>query len=403
MTRSSRQRHVLIIVENLPVPFDRRVWLEAQALRDAGYKVSVICPKMKGYTQSREELDGISIYRHPLPYEADRHALGFVVEYGLAFLWELLLAWKIFLTRRFDIIHACNPPDNIFVVALTFRLFGVKFVFDQHDINPELYIAKYGQTGPLYHVLLWLERMTYRTAHVVISTNESYREIAMRRGGKRPEDVHVVRSAPDIGEFREVSRLPELKRGRSYLVVYLGVMGKQEGVDLLLESIRQIVQQGGRTDITFTLIGSGPERPALEQMAAQMGLGDFVVFTGRIPDEELLRYLSTADVCVNPDRVNEMNDKSTMNKIMEYMAIGKPIVQFEMKEGRYSAQESSLYAKPNDAADFADKILKLLDDEAARERMGQFGRNRMEQQLDWRFSKAALVRAYAQLGADMSA
>jgi glycosyltransferase involved in cell wall biosynthesis len=388
---------VLIIVENLPVPFDRRVWLEAQALRDAGYRVSVICPKMKGFTRSREELDGISIYRHPLPYEADRHALGFLLEYGLAFTWELLLAWKVYLTHGIDIIHACNPPDNIFLVALTLRIFGVKFVFDQHDINPELYIAKYHRTGPLYHVLLWFERMTFKTAHMVISTNESYREIAIRRGGKRPGQVHVVRSAPDITSFRPVAPEPSLKRGRQYLVVYLGVMGKQEGVDLLLEAARHIINHRRRTDISFTLVGSGPERPALEALALELGLSEHVVFTGRIPDEELLRHLSTADICVNPDLVNEMNDKSTMNKIMEYMAVAKPIVQFEMKEGRYSAGEASLYARPNDPIDFADKILQLLDDPAARQRMGAYGRERMETALDWRFSKAALTNAYSQL------
>jgi glycosyltransferase involved in cell wall biosynthesis len=397
MTAMRRPRHVLIIVENLPVPFDRRVWLEAQALRDAGYNVSVICPKMKGFTKSREELDGISVYRHPLLYEADRHALGFLVEYGVAFMWELFLAWRVFLSRGIDIIHACNPPDNIFLVALTFRLFGVKFVFDQHDINPELYIAKYHKTGPLYSALLWFERMTYKSAHLVISTNESYREIAMRRGGKKPEDVHVVRSAPDTSTFRSVPADESQKRGRKYLVVYLGVMGKQEGVDLLLEAIRHIVQQHERTDISFTLVGSGPERAALENAAAELQLSDYVTFTGRIPDSELLVYLSTADICVNPDRVNEMNDKSTMNKIMEYMAVGKPIVQFEMKEGRYSAQDASLYAKANDPIDFADKMLQLLDDPAARERMGAFGRERMETALDWRFSKIALVKAYRQL------
>ncbi|MGI8905305.1 MAG: glycosyltransferase family 4 protein [Candidatus Sumerlaeaceae bacterium] len=397
MSSRVKPRHVLIIVENLPVPFDRRVWLEAQALRDAGYGVSVICPKMKGYTISREMLDGIEIYRHPLPYEADRHALGFLVEYGLAFMWELFLTWKIFLTRGIDIIHACNPPDNIFLVALTLRPFGVKFVFDQHDINPELYIAKYGRTGPLYHVLLWLERMTFRTAHMVISTNESYKEIAMRRGGKTADDVHVVRSAPNMESFRSVRADVSLKRGREYLVVYLGVMGKQEGVDLLLQSVDCIVRERGRTDISFTLVGSGPERAALENLAARMQLGDFVEFTGRIPDDALLRYLSTADVCVNPDRVNEMNDKSTMNKIMEYMAVGKPIVQFEMKEGRYSAEGSSLYAKPNDAVDFAEKILELLNDANTRLRMGDFGRKRMEEALDWRFSKAALTDAYTGL------
>lgn len=393
----ARKRRVLIIVENLPVPFDRRVWLEATALRDAGYEVSVICPKGKNYMQSRETLEGIHIYRHPLPVEGDSGALGFLVEYGVAFFWELFLAWKIFLTRGFDILHACNPPDNIFLVALTFRPFGVRFVFDQHDINPELYIAKYGKKGPLYYVLLALERLTYATAHLVIATNESYRKIALSRGRKRPEQVHIVRSAPDTTRFRPVEPDPALREGRSYLVAYVGVMGKQEGIDLLLDAVRVITHEHGREDILFVLIGSGPERPHMEEYAKRIGVAPHVRFTGRIPDEDLLRYLSTADVCVNPDRVNEMNDKSTMNKIMEYMAVGKPIVQFDMTEGRFSAQEASLYAKANDPRDFAEKILELLADPERRRCMGEFGRRRMETELDWRFSREALLRAYASI------
>ncbi len=392
-----KRRRVLIIVENLPVPFDRRVWLEATALRDAGYEVTVICPRMKNFTTPHEILEGIEIYRHPLPLEGDSGALGFLVEYAIAFFWEFVLAWRVFLKKGFDILHACNPPDNIFLIALTFRPFGVRFVFDQHDINPELYIAKYGRKGPLYYMLCLLERLTFATAHLVISTNESYRRIALERGRKQPERVHIVRSAPDTTKFRPVPPDPTLKDGFPYLVAYVGVMGKQEGIDLLLDAVRVIVQEKGRRDILFVLIGSGPEHPHMERYAQEIGLADFVRFTGRIPDEDLLRYLSTADVCVNPDRVNEMNDKSTMNKIMEYMAVGKPIVQFEMTEGRFSAQEASLYARPNDPRDFAEKILELLADPERRARMGAFGRERMEKSLDWRFSREALLRAYATL------
>jgi len=394
---NKRRRRVLIIVENLPVPFDRRVWLEANALRDAGYEVTVICPKMKNYTASHEVLDGIEIFRHPLPLEGDSGALGFLVEYSIAFFWEMLLAWRVFLTKGFEIVHACNPPDNIFLIALTFRPFGVRFVFDQHDINPELYIAKYGKKGPLYYVLRLLERLTFATADLVISTNESYRQIALTRGKKKPEQVHIVRSAPDISRFSPVPPDPALKEGRRFLVAYVGVMGKQEGIDLLLDAIKIIVEDYGRNDILFVLIGSGPEHPHMEEYARQIGVADHVRFTGRIPDADLLRYLSTADVCVNPDRVNEMNDKSTMNKIMEYMAVGKPIVQFDMTEGRFSAQEASLYARPNDPKDFAAKIVELLDDPEKREAMGRYGRHRMETQLDWRFSREALIRAYESL------
>jgi glycosyltransferase involved in cell wall biosynthesis len=397
VTAPLKGRRVLIIVENLPVPFDRRVWLEAKALRDAGCTVTVICPRMKGFTTGREVLEGITIYRHPLPFEGDRGFLGFLAEYGIAFACELFLAWWVFLTRGFDAVHACNPPDNIFLVALTFRLFGVRSVYDQHDINPELYEAKYARRDLLYRAICWFERMSYRTAHLVIATNESYRAIAIGRGAKNPERVHIVRSAPDTEKFRPVPPDPSLKRGRAHLVAYLGVMGRQEGVDLLLDAIARIVKEMGRNDVWFALVGGGPERPVLEARAAALGIAGDLEFTGRIPDADLLSWLSTADVCVNPDRVNEMNDKSTMNKIMEYMAVGKPIVQFEMTEGRHSAQDASLYAKPNDPADFADMICRLLDDPAARARMGARGMERMRSTLDWRFSREALVRAYATL------
>jgi glycosyltransferase involved in cell wall biosynthesis len=383
-------------VENLPVPFDRRVWLEACALRDAGYEVTVICPRMKGFTTPYEVLDGITVHRHPLPIEGSG-AVGFLLEYSIAWFWEFVLAWKVFLTRGFGIIHACNPPDNIFLIALTLRLFGVRFVFDQHDINPELWIAKYGRKDFFYWLLLAFERMTYATAHLVISTNESYRRIALERGRKSPDKVHVVRSAPDCDRFRPVAPNPQLREGATHLLAYVGVMGKQEGIDLLIEAMQILVRDMGREGVVLKLAGSGPERAALEAMANERGLAKNIQFLGRISDADLLTLLSTADVCVNPDRVNEMNDKSTMNKIMEYMAVGKPIVQFEMTEGRVSAGDASLYARANDPRDLAEKIAQLLDDPELRERMGQIGRERMEKVLDWKFSREALLRAYATL------
>lgn len=394
-----RRRRVLIIVENLPVPFDRRVWLEAGALRDAGYQVTVICPKGRGFEASEEVIDGITVYRHPLPFEGESGFLGFLAEYSLAWTWEMLLAWKAFFRRGFDIIHACNPPDNIFLIALLFKLFGVRFVFDQHDINPELYEAKYGRRDTLYHVIRLLEKGTYATADMVISTNESYRRIALGRGRKRPETVHIVRSAPDTTRFKAVEPDDALRRGRAHLVVYLGVMGRQEGVNLLLDATAHMVRTLGRTDVFLALVGSGPEHANMVRYAEQLGIAEHVEFTGRIPDADLLRYLSTASVCVNPDVVNEMNDKSTMNKIMEYMAVGRPIVQFDMTEGRFSAGEASLYARANDPVDFAAKVVELLDDPERRARMGEFGRRRMETELDWRFSSEALVKAYATLDA----
>lgn len=386
-------RKVLIIVENLPVPFDRRVWQEARALRDAGAAVSIICPAGKGFEQHYECLEGIHVYRHSLPLEA-KGALGFLAEYAAALFHETRLAWTILFRHGFDVVHACNPPDLIFLVGLQFKLLGKRFVFDHHDINPELYEAKFNKRGFFWRLLCLFEWLTFKTANVVISTNDSYRKIAITRGGKRPEDVFVVRSGPDLSRLRLVPSDAALKNGRAFLIGYVGVMGEQEGIDLLLESVRYLVIEKGRNDIQFVLVGGGPQLDNLKRLAREMGLDEHVTFTGRAPDELLLKVLSTADVCVNSDRVNAMNDLSTMNKVMEYMALGKPIVQFDVTEGRFSAGEASLYAKPNDPVDFAEKLSELLADEAARRRMGEFGRQRIENELAWQYEVPRLVAAY---------
>jgi len=396
MASAGSPRRVLIIVENLPVPFDRRVWQEATTLVAAGYEVSVICPKGKGFERARDTIDGVHVYRHPLPFEADG-ALGYLLEYGTALFWELVLAWKIYATRGFDVIHACNPPDTIFLIGGLFKLLGKRFVFDHHDINPELYEAKFGRRDAFYRLLRVLERLTFLAADVSIATNESYREIAIERGRMPPDRVFVVRSGPDLRRLRVLPPVPALRRGRPYLVGYVGVMGRQEGIDLLLQAVRHLVRDLGRTDVQFALVGGGTELEAMKAYAGELGVREFVTFTGRVPDEELLAVLNTADVCVNPDIANEMNDKSTMNKIMEYMALGKPIVQFDLKEGRYSAQEASLYATRNDPVDFARKIAELLDDPSRRARMGEYGRDRVVRRLAWEHEAPALLAAYEAL------
>ncbi|MBX5460406.1 MAG: glycosyltransferase family 4 protein [Steroidobacteraceae bacterium] len=388
-----KKRRVLIIVENLPCPFDRRVWQEARTLAGAGYTVSIICPKGKGYEKSYEEIDGIAIYRHALPVEADRW-YGYAIEYLWAFCAQMVLSARVFFTRGFDVIHACNPPDTIFLVALFYKLFRRKFVFDHHDINPELYEAKFGRRDFFYRLTLALERWTFRTADVSIATNESYRRIALERGRMPPERVFVVRSGPSLERLKILPPQPALKRGRKWLVGYVGVMGRQEGIDLLLQAVRHIVHTRGRTDVHFGLVGGGTELGAMKQLAVELGVADYVTFTGRVPDEELLAMLNTADVCVNPDVANPMNDKSTMNKIMEYMALGKPIVQFDLTEGRFSAQDASLYARRNDPVDLAEKVLTLLDDDALRARMGEFGRARVTSELSWDHEVPKLLAAY---------
>jgi glycosyltransferase involved in cell wall biosynthesis len=393
MASAGRPKRVLIIVENLPVPFDRRVWQEATTLQQAGYQISIICPKSKGYERGHEVIDGIYIYRHSLPLEASG-ALGYAMEYTWALFWWFFLAWRVLLSRGFDVIHACNPPDTIFLVGGFFKLFGKKFIFDHHDINPELYEAKFGRRDKFYKLLIALERWTFRTADVSIATNESYKRIAIERGGMRPERVFVVRSGPDLRRLKIIPPVPELKRGRRYLVGYVGTMGKQEGIDYLLRAAQHIVHDLKRTDIHFGLVGGGTEVEEMKTYAQSLGVGDYVTFTGRVPDQQMLEMLNTTDVCVNPDVANEMNDKSTMNKIMEYMALGKPIVQFDLTEGRYSAQEASLYAEKNDERDLARKIIQLLDDPRQREEMGLLGRRRVETELEWKYEAPKLLLAY---------
>ena len=386
-------KKVLIIVENLPLPFDRRVWQEARTLKRAGAQVSIICPTGKGFTERHETIEGIEIYRHPLPVEADS-PVSYLREYGAALWHELTLAFKIWRKHGFDVIQACNPPDLIFLVAWPFKLFGKKFIFDHHDINPELYEAKFGRRDFFWRLMVLFEWLTFKTADVVVCTNESYREIAMRRGGKKREDTFVVRSGPDLTRLKRLPPDEKWRNGRKYLVGYVGVMGEQEGIDLLLESVRHMVFDMNRTDTQFVLVGGGSSLDGLQQMAKDLGVGDYVTFTGRAPDDDLFSVLSSADVCVNPDRVNPMNDLSTMNKILEYMAFEKPIVQFDVKEGRFSAQDASLYAESNDPEDMARLIVDLLDDQQRRAEMGRTGRERVESELSWDYQIEPLVTAY---------
>jgi glycosyltransferase involved in cell wall biosynthesis len=386
-------RRVLIIVENLPLPFDRRVWQEARTLHGHGYQVSIICPKGKGYEKSFEELDGVAIYRHSMPFEASG-ALGYALEYSWALAAEFLLSLKVLCTRGFDVIHGCNPPDMIFLIGGFYKIFGKKFLFDHHDINPELYEAKFQRRDVFYKLMLALERWTFRTADVCVATNESYRKIAIERGGRQPSKVFVVRSGPDLRRLKVLPPQPELKQGRRYLVGYVGVMGRQEGIDGLLAAVQHIVHSMKRTDIHFGLVGGGTELDAMRKLAQELQVADYVTFTGRVPDAELLAMLNTADVCVNPDVANEMNDKSTMNKIMEYMALGKPIVQYDLTEGRVSAQQASLYARRNDPIDMARQIVELLDDEPRRKQMGEWGRERVKNSLAWEHEVPRLLAAY---------
>lgn len=390
----TKKRRVLILVENLPSPFDRRVWQEATTLHANGYEVSIICPTGKGCESRFEEIGGIAIHRYKLPLEATG-AKGYVIEYAAALFHTFRLSYKVWRSRGFDVIHACNPPDLLFLIGGFFKLFhGTKFLFDHHDINPELYEAKFGRRDIFYKLVVLFERWSFKTADVSIATNESYKQIAVERGGMHPDDVYVVRSGPMLDRLRILPPKEELRRGRAFLVGYVGVMGAQEGIEYLLQAARYIVEELGRTDIHFGLVGGGTSLDEMRQMAASLGIADYVTFTGRVPDLALLEMLNTADVCVNPDVANDMNDKSTMNKIMEFMALGKPMVQFDLTEGRVSAQQASLYAKRNDYVDLANKLVELIDNEPLRRKMGAFGRNRVVNTLEWQYEVPKLLAAY---------
>jgi glycosyltransferase involved in cell wall biosynthesis len=387
------KKKILIIVENNSLPFDSRVWNEACALRDYGYEVTTLSPRGKKAERRHEIIDGIRVYRHPAPVEGTGR-LAYLREFGTALFWEFLYTLWIYLRHGFQVIQGCNPPDDIFLIALPFKALGVKYIFDHHDVIPELYVSKYGKKGFLYTVQVWLERLTYRFSDVVIATNGSYRDIALTRGHLDPGDVFVVRNGPDLQTFKPVPADPALKHGKRHLVGYVGTMGNQDGLDILLD-VAEHIKKRGRRDVHFTCVGGGPELDTLRQIVRDKQLGDTVNFTGRIPGDQLLAILSTADVCVNPDRPCEMNDISTMIKIMEYMALGKPIVQFNCKEGRFSAQEASLYADTlNQIPDFADKILWLLDHPDERRKMSEFGRIRVEKELAWEHSVEHLSAAY---------
>lgn len=390
---------ILIIVENLPVPFDTRVWQEANALTEVGYKVSIICPAGKDYEKRYEVINNISIYRHPLPDEGNG-VFSYIKEYSSALFWEFYLSLKILFNEGFDIVHACNPPDNIFLIGAFYKLLGKKFIFDHHDLNPELYIAKFGRKDFFYNILFLLERLTFWMADISIATNESYKKIAIKRGKMQSDKVFVVRSGPKFERMKIQTPNDFIKRGKKYMVGYIGVIGKQEGIDYLLNAAKYLIEVKKRDDIFFGIIGGGPYLDEARAKCENMGLNSYFDFTGRVSDKKMLEYLNTADICVNPDEYNEMNDKSTMNKILEYMALGKPIVQFDLKEGRYSAQEASLYARNNDSVDLAEKILYLLDRENLRIEMGNYGKNRVTSELSWDKTKLDLIKAYENVFAD---
>ena len=389
-----RKAGILIIVENLTVPLDRRVWQEARTLQEAGYTVSIVCPKGGKYTKSYEVLEGIHIFRHPLPIEADG-ALGYALEYSWALAWEFALSVKAYWKVGFDAVQACNPPDLLFLICGFWKyLFGKRFVFDHHDINPELYEAKFNKQGRFHKLLLWLERMTFKTADVSIATNETFKDIAIERGGMDASRVYIVRSVPDMQRFKRMEPDLNLKNGRKHLAGYVGIMGAQDGVDLLIEAMHDVVHVQGRRDVQCAIIGSGTELPNLQCMASAKGLDDYVTFTGFLSGEPLLRAFSAFDLGVIPDPKNSYNDKISMNKVFEYMSLGIPFVSFDLIECKKASGGAALYAGNNDPASLAHQMARILDDKALAGALGQEGLMRARMLLKWENERARLLAAY---------
>ncbi len=389
---ASRPARIVILVENLPVPPDRRVWQEATTLARSGHSVTVICPKGKGYESSRETIDGVDILRYACP-EA-RGFAGYLREYAVAIASMTALCWRVFLRNGIDVIHACNPPDLLFLVAAPFKLFGIRFVFDQHDLGPELYAVKFGEGGLVYRLMCGLERMTYRLADHVIAPNSVFRRIAIERGGKRPDAVDVVMSSPRLAVDMDVPPDPALKRGRRHAVMYVGIMGSQDGVDLLLAAAAELVHGQGRQDVQFLLVGDGPERPALMLEAARLDLEEHVTFLGFLTGRDLWRVFRTVDIGVCPDPKNAFNDHLTMCKLLEYMAFGLPCVAFDLAVSVEMVGDAGRFATSNDPALLARHVAELLDDPAARSALGGAGRTRFLQHLSWDMQAQSLVRAY---------
>ncbi|MFL5626798.1 MAG: glycosyltransferase family 4 protein [Ktedonobacteraceae bacterium] len=389
---------VLMLIENCSGPFDTRVWAEATTLRDHGFQVSMISPKGSG--RDREAyicIEDIHIYRYKLPTIANKYAVH-ILEYIVAIFMTFLLSFKVLFRHGFDVIHTANPPDIFFLIGLFYRVFGKKFVFDQHDLSPEVFQVKFnGSMKPLHRLLLFSEWCSYRTAGVVITTNTSQKRFAIERGHCHPDKVFVVRNGPELDRIKLVRPEPELKRGRRYLLAYVGSMEVQYGVEYALYALYDLVYKRGRQDVSLVLMGDGGQAPALRALAHELRLDEYVYFTGWVVAEDIVRYLTVADVGLTTCPKNAHNEYATSIKTMEYMAMGKPGVAFDLAETRFSAQDAALYATPNVAEDFANKIETLLDDEELRLRMGASGRKRVEEVLNWDYDKVNLLLAYNRL------
>jgi glycosyltransferase involved in cell wall biosynthesis len=383
-----------LVVENCPYPQDSRVRREAEALWQSGYEVSVISPAAKGQVWC-EVWRGVRVYRFPAP--PDAHGFwGYAWEYSYATTAIFLLSLVAWAREGFDVIHSANPPETVVAIAAFYKLFGKAFIFDHHDLSPEMYCANFGEkrSSLAVHSLLWLEKLACRLADHVIATNESYKQIEMTRDGVPEQRITIVRNGPDLNDFGPAEPDPALRRNGKTVIVYVGVMGFHDGLDYLLRAMAHLVYGLGRTNVVCVLIGKGEMTESLKLQTADLQLDDYVQFTGWISESQKFSYLSSADICVDPDPWNPYNDRSTMIKIAEYMAMGKPIVAFDLRENRYTAQDAALFVGRNDEKDFAQALAQLMDDPARRIAMGVCGRRRVEDGLAWSYSVPHLLSVY---------
>jgi glycosyltransferase involved in cell wall biosynthesis/peptidoglycan/xylan/chitin deacetylase (PgdA/CDA1 family) len=387
---------ILMLLENSSFPEDSRVLLQARSLTKAGYRVTVIAPTEDGATKKSEVIESIQVYRYPAPPEWGG-VLGYIVEYGYSIVMQFVLTCYVWLRRGFDTIHMHTPPDMNAIIPVCFRLFGKKFVYDLHDLSPELFLAQREgrRSGLISWVLLRFERFASRGSNLSISTNESQRDIQVARCGVARDKFHVVRNGPNEAFLNgPIKPRPEMLDDGMVTLGYVGVMGPQDGVDYLIRAVDILVNQRDRTNVRAVLVGSGAALAELKRQVESMGLTKHVQFTGRVPFVEVPSYIAGFDICCTPDPSNAYNDSCTTIKTMEYMALAKPIVSFATTENWKTALDAALYAENNNVEQYADKIERLLDDPQLRSRMGQTGRKRILEELSWEHQSRRLIQAY---------
>ena len=390
-----RPPRVVFLIENISFLRDRRVRQEAEALHNAGFAVAVVCPRIKDEPAPPKLRDGIRIYSYSQPWQGSGLA-SYCLEYFWGLFRTFCILLRLSLRPGFDVLHAANPPDLFFLLAAPFKLFGKKYVYDQHDLCPEIFQVKFGNgASPLHWLLILCEWCSYKLADLIIVPNESFRRMGISRGGQKDEKFVTVRNGPDLSRFRAAPPQPVRKCEAKFLALYLGLMGPQDGVDRLVRSLAHIVHGRGRRDVHFTLLGDGDCLPALKRLADELAVSPYISFSGYVADQELLAQLSSADICLAPDPPSPLNRLCTTIKIMEYMSCARPIVSFDLLETRVSAGDAALYVSQDSPTLFGDAVLQLLDDPPRRQRMGERGLDRVQRLLHWGRSREYLLSAYA--------